>query len=350
MRLDEIIMLYFLMVCPIVTLFTVIEKDVMKAIIKSSLQSLSLLMILVTLQAPELVLVYLSIGVGAYSILFISALMVMRRHESNERRAKTFELSTGVVLALLTFLLISAIFVYNVTGGSPSDELKDLGSTYLRIAYNSTAKEWWSKEQRVVVSILWDYRGVDTLFELVVLSTAIVASVASFKLLWSRADKIYRAELSPIPKIGLKIVAALVVVMSSALLLSKFLPGGGFQSGIALAVAPAMLMAAFSGVYERLGFTEWRLTTALVLCVTILAIVALIPIALGGAALQNQAKPWLDFKGFELSWGPLHLTASIKVFDILEAVIVASGFSLTFLFLLAPPEVTVALKEKLRWK
>ncbi|MEM4512859.1 MAG: MnhB domain-containing protein, partial [Acidilobaceae archaeon] len=173
---------------------------------------------------------------------------------------------------------------------------------------------------------------------------------ASFRFLKLKSGKEREVELSVLSKISVKIVSAITIVVAIALLLSDHLPGGGFQSGVTLAIAPAILMAAFSGLYfRRLGFKEWRLAAGLTLGVLGLALVALAPIALGGAALQNQAKPWLEFGGFRIDFFFVSIDKSIKIYDVLEAVVTASGFSLAFLLLLAPEEVYSGIRRRLRW-
>lgn len=348
MRLDEVVLVYFVFLAAVATLATVFERDVLKAVVKSSLQSLALAMTLVVLQAPELVLVYLPIGVGAYTVIFVTALGRMPRYEGR-RESRSTLVAAAFTLAFLSVALLSAILLLNITGGAPAEEIKELGGRYLSIAYNSTAREWWSGESRVVVSILWDYRGADTLFEITVLSLAIIVSIVSFGLFKTRVKPGIEAELSLLSKVSVKMVSALTIVVSLALLLAEHVPGGGFQSGVTTAIAPAILIAAFSGLYfERLGFREWRLATGLILGLAGLMLVALAPVALGGAALQNQAKPWTGFEGFSIDLIVIHVKTSIKLYDILEAVVVASGFSLAFLLLTAPREVLAAIKRRVR--
>ncbi|NJE46602.1 sodium:proton antiporter, partial [Thermococcus sp. GR7] len=75
-----------------------------------------------------------------------------------------------VTLILLLTAVITLAYVFQVP--QPED-VKPLGEFYLE---NSYFGDYSARSPEVVTSILWDYRGIDTLFETAVFFLAIIGS------------------------------------------------------------------------------------------------------------------------------------------------------------------------------
>ncbi|RLG90823.1 MAG: sodium:proton antiporter [Thermoprotei archaeon] len=72
---------YFSTLGLVFTYFALKDKDLIKAIIFSTIQSISYALIYGTLLAPDILLVYLAVGFGIYPILLLYAVSKTRRYE-----------------------------------------------------------------------------------------------------------------------------------------------------------------------------------------------------------------------------------------------------------------------------
>ncbi|NJE47961.1 sodium:proton antiporter, partial [Thermococcus sp. GR7] len=108
------------------------------------------------------------------------------------------------------------------------------------------------RSPEVVTSILWDYRGIDTLFETAVFFLAIIGSLTVFRLTKEQEKEVKTepTQVEPLPlpiRTVTKVIVAMILAVSASIALHGHLtPGGGFQGGSALAVAPLLIIAAYS--------------------------------------------------------------------------------------------------------
>ena len=79
--LCNILLALFMTYAVILTYKTLVEKDLIKAIIYSAGQAIAYTLALVLLAAPDLVLAYVAVGVGMYTALF---LFIVSRTEKEE--------------------------------------------------------------------------------------------------------------------------------------------------------------------------------------------------------------------------------------------------------------------------
>ncbi|MCX8204711.1 MAG: sodium:proton antiporter [Candidatus Nezhaarchaeota archaeon] len=251
-----------------------------------------------------------------------------------------------LLVALLTSILLGA------TGYTPSLVLRPLAEFYLRNSFNPYNMALWAADPEVVTAMLWDYRGLDTVFESTVFFLAIVGGVALFRfadaaLASFEARRRGRQEegLSIIVKVVTRIVFVLIVALSVAVLYGPFMPGGGFQSGSIFSVAPLLAIAAFSRRFvEELGLTRRycsAINAAGLIAISLIALFPLASILLGFAGafiIQNQLKPWLPVGSFSYPVLPGLLAGSLTLFDFAEYFTVAFGFTLTFILLSLPED------------
>lgn len=72
---------YFSTLGLVFTYFAIKERDLIKAIIYSTIQSISYALLYCALLAPDILLVYLAVGFGIYPIMLLYAVSKTRRYE-----------------------------------------------------------------------------------------------------------------------------------------------------------------------------------------------------------------------------------------------------------------------------
>ncbi|MBC7095405.1 MnhB domain-containing protein [Thermococcus sp.] len=236
-------------------------------------------------------------------------------------------------------ILFGVIFVgayYTAPKLSLQRDVRPLGEFYLE---NSYFGDYSAKSPEVVTSILWDYRGVDTLFETSVFFLAIIGSLTLFRLERKQEEETkQRLEgvqgLTLIVKSVTKVIVVMILVVSASMALHGHLtPGGGFQGGSALAIGPLLIIAAYSKyVIEKGGLDKTRALILRSLGLLGIGLIALIPVVRGGFIMQNQPvfPPWIA--------GQL-VSGSLIYYNIFEFLAVGAGFTAVFLLLAIPEEI-----------
>jgi len=79
-----LIMLYLSLVSLAATVKAVMDRDLVKAIAYSAIQSIAYAIIYALLLAPDILIVYLAVGAGIYPVLMLYAVSKTRRFEENE--------------------------------------------------------------------------------------------------------------------------------------------------------------------------------------------------------------------------------------------------------------------------
>ncbi len=79
--LCHLLLALFMTFAFILTYKTMVEKDLVKAIIYSAGQAVAYTLALVLLAAPDLVLAYVAVGVGMYTALFLFVVSRTERYE-----------------------------------------------------------------------------------------------------------------------------------------------------------------------------------------------------------------------------------------------------------------------------
>ncbi len=179
--------------------------------------------------------------------------------------------------------------------------------------------------RNVVNVILVDFRGLDTLGEITVLAAAAIGTVA----LARAGRRPHRGDGTPLPgtpdhavppavrlsrlvtlDVSVRVVFTAVMVGSLYLLFAGHnQPGGGFAGGIVAGAAIALRYVA-GGIDEVRRLSRSQPWTVLGLGVLIAALVALVPLALGGSVLE-AASATLDLPVI----GDVKLTSAL-VFDV----------------------------------
>lgn len=228
------------------------------------------------------------------------------------------------LLATLLGVAAGACCLAALAGVRAPEDIKPIGYFYIE---NTLFGSMSVPSPEAVTAIVWDYRGLDTIYETSVFFLAVVAGVAVFRT--SRELPIKRGQgLTWIGRVSTKLVAAAIAAVSASIALHGHLtPGGGFQGGSTLAVAPLLLIPIFS-YYElvRAGVTSDKLIAARGAALAAIGLVAALP-AVRGLEVVTNARFYPAYLFGQLMSGSLFL------YNLFEYIAVASGFSAVFLYM-----------------
>jgi multicomponent Na+:H+ antiporter subunit B len=231
----------------------------------------------------------------------------------------------AVLFVILALTIASALALSYTDFARPAKELKPIGLFYVE---NSYFGNFTAKSPEAVTAIVWDYRGLDTIYESAVFFLAIIGGLSIFRLESSQLMAKEAKGLTKISKTGIKIIALLIISVSASIALHGHLtPGGGFQGGSTLAVAPLLLIPVFS--ITRLvsaGITSKRLVIARSAAMTCVGLTALLPVLKGLELASN-----LSFYPAEIGGGLI--SGSLFFYNLFEYLAVGSGFTAVFLYL-----------------
>lgn len=250
-----------------------------------------------------------------------------------------------LVFASLLVAIILALTYLTYSGGLgdlPPHEIRVIARNYLNLTYNQEISWLWTASPEAVTAIVWDYRGLDTLFETVVFYGAILAALTLFRSISKVPELVSSTGLSLVVKRVTAIVTlAILTVAASTALHGHLTPGGGFQGGAIASVAPLLLLVVFGKQF----FNERKITYSKLLSLRniSLALLGLTSVALlilgflmgvDGFIFQNQAKA-VSALSYPSHLLDVPLGGSLFFFNLFEFLAVASGFTLVFMILLS---------------
>lgn len=257
------------------------------------------------------------------------------------------DICLAVCITVTAVLLAVALIYYNVASIAPKEN-RPLAALFLKNTFNS-GKQWlWAGSPEAVTSILWDYRGIDTVYETTVFFLAIIGSIAlvrTMKLSYGASGS--GTGLTVIAKTVTKIIFATIPIVAFSIAVHGHLtPGGGFQGGSAFAVAPLLVIAALSlRVLVERGWDKEKLLAIRTTGLLLVGIIAVIVLALSAAkgvvayVLQNQPKPWAPAglsAVIDLLGNPVLLSGTLFWLNVSEFLAVSAGLSLVFVLLASP--------------
>lgn len=239
-----------------------------------------------------------------------------------------------ILLFIIIFLLIIiASYISTILNlNPPPKDVRLLGKYYLNNSYFGNPS---AKSPEVVTSIVWDYRGLDTIYEITVFFLAIMGGLTIFRLEKKKEVKPVTSHgLTLIVKIASKILSILIIAVSASIALHGHLtPGGGFQGGTALAIAPLLIIVAYSRyVLERYGLTYLKAVIIRSTSLLLIWIVVILPLINGYYIMQNQ--PFYPSRFY----GQL-ISGSLFYYNLLDYIAIGMGFTAIFLYLSIPEEV-----------
>lgn len=232
----------------------------------------------------------------------------------------------GLLLAVLMFSVSFVVYV-GVGGIARLEQARDLGRAVLSNTYNPWNTTLTSLSLNAVSAVIWDYRGLDTVIETMVLLAAIIGAS---HVLGERREPSQRSQGFIA---GLSTMAVVLITATIALSIAvhgHLSPGGGFQAGSMFTVLIVLAIPIYtSRILDKLNIKREVLPKirhiALLLLVTI-AVYPLAFMAFGTYAyiLQNQAKV---NSGFSMpSWFvDTPLAGSVFFFNMIEMIAVSVG-------------------------
>ncbi len=244
-------------------------------------------------------------------------------------------LAAVLLLAVFTFLLAYLVTMGGISYELPPARVRELAVKLLEYSYKPGEEMYTVYSPEAVTAVVWDYRGLDTLFETAVFYLAVVGCLALARGIALRSGG--GVGLSLVVKTATRVVApAILVVAGSLALHGQLTPGGGFQAGATAAVAVVLLIAAFSlAVLGDPSKSSTRLI--LVRCLGLIGVgltaLGVFLVSLGsGFVFQNQPKPGAPI-GYPRELLGVPTGGSLLFFNVFECMAVMAGFSLVFLLL-----------------
>jgi len=152
----------------------------------------------------------------------------------------------AVSLAIMVIAVSSALYAGGLFVLTPPYKVRDLAESFLKYSYNPWNEKLTTYALNVVSAIIWDYRGLDTIFETAVLYSAIIGITVLFRGVVEIRGLRHRG-LSLLVKMPSRIIIPLIIAVGISLAVYGHLtPGGGFQAGAVATVAPALIITIFS--------------------------------------------------------------------------------------------------------
>ncbi|MCD6324009.1 MAG: Na(+)/H(+) antiporter subunit B [Desulfurococcales archaeon] len=265
-------------------------------------------------------------------------------------------MSSGTKIAgVVSMVIVTSVLALAIAAGGlgyviPPPHLRSLADWYLKTALNPYLKYFTVNSPEAVTSIVWDYRGLDTLFETTVFFLAIIGSIALMRGIHIDVKELKECcptGMSPIVKTVTRVTVGMILAVSASIALHGHLtPGGGFQGGATAAVAPLLVMVVFSLYFvSKHGLSEEKMLTLRTAGLLGIAFTAFAALIIGYAfsthayVFQNQPKAEAPV-GLPAYMFNALTSGTLIFFNLFEFFAVAAGFTIVFL-LLSIPEVIV---------
>ncbi len=263
------------------------------------------------------------------------------------------EEALAIIVSLAAAALLAVVAVGQGLVPVASTDLTPLARFYLLNVYNGSSQLWGASPE-VITSILWDYRGLDTVYETAVFFLAIIATLTLFrdaKLLPETAGS--GRGMTVIVKTVTRITFVTIPIIAASIALHGHLtPGGGFQGGAAFGVAPLLLITAFSlRLAAERGWSKGKLLTVRTAGLLAIGLIAVstpyIIAALGGKAgigyvMQNQPKAWAEVGWpYAIAYAGMRVlfSGTLLFLNLAELFAVSAGLALVFTVIAMPTEV-----------
>ncbi|MEM4502887.1 MAG: MnhB domain-containing protein, partial [Ignisphaera sp.] len=211
-------------------------------------------------------------------------------------------------------------------------ELRKLAQNILINTYNPWNQTLTSYSLNAVSAIIWDYRGIDTVFETMVLFAAVVGVSLLFRDV--HKEKVKNRVMPFTIKISTQLIVLVTIVIALSLAVHGHLtPGGGFQAGAVIATAIALSIIVFSlDVLHRIGLSTKFLLGIRLVSLLLILFTALLPLFTllitntWAYIMQNQVKTDSQFSMPNMFLNT-PLAGSIFLFNLFEFAAVATAFS-----------------------
>ena len=231
-----------------------------------------------------------------------------------------------IITCIVAVSLILAVYT-KVTGsiGPLGIDTRFLGKLYVYLT-NYEDQRASTASLETVTAIVWDFRGLDTLYETTVFAMAIVAVYSLFRINRLEERRVFNSNFTLIPRLITKVLLPINIVIASTIAFhGSISPGGGFQAGSILAVSGVLFVVIFSYLAlntEKLKphNTLFFMSLGLIGIILVSVIPLISDIFLHNAYLmQNQPKIDSAFS-YPATLGEFVLGGSIGLFNILSLI------------------------------
>ncbi|MCX8184426.1 MAG: Na(+)/H(+) antiporter subunit B [Sulfolobales archaeon] len=250
-----------------------------------------------------------------------------------------------LVSIVLATVVIAYITTYLRALGPIGLDTRYLAKLFLMLTYNPVYRELTAMSPEAVTSIVWDFRGVDTLYETVVFYMAIIAALTiyrgvSYSSIWGGYG------LSLIVRVVTKLLIPINIAIAVSIAAHGHLtPGGGFQAGAVLAVVSVLLAVTYSASsFIKLGVSLSKavaLRSAGLLAIALVVFTPIVFSALTGVQtyiMQNYVKIDSSFSFPTHVWNQL-ISGTLIWLNLAEFLAVSFGFFIIFMLLSLREEV-----------
>ncbi len=255
---------------------------------------------------------------------------------------------------IISMVVVTSVLALAIAAGGlgyvlPPPNVRGLADWYLKTALNPYLKYFTANSPEAVTSIVWDYRGLDTLFETSVFFLAIIGSITVMRGIHINLEDLERCcptGMSSIVKTVTKVTIGLILAVSASIALHGHLtPGGGFQGGATAAVAPLLVMVVFSLYFvTQRGLSKEKMLALRTVGLLGIGLTAFSALLLGIAfstnayVFQNQPKATAPV-GLPAYVSNALTSGTLILFNIFEFFAVAAGFTIVFLLLSIPESI-----------
>jgi len=223
---------------------------------------------------------------------------------------------------VFVFLFLSAMYMHPF--GEPNE--KDMDNHFIEKGQNDTGAN------NIVTSVVFDYRGYDTLGEATVLFTAVTGVAVAFSMAYGKKKEM--KEMSKIVRTVTNILYSFIIIFGFYIIMHGHLtPGGGFQGGAVVASAFALLVISYSalkikGILKKENFSVSE-------CSGLFAFIALAFLGISTAFFYNFLAGGTVFGNIPagINPGDLNTGGVIPLMNIAVGVEVLSGIGLIILYM-----------------
>lgn len=248
--------------------------DLFRAIVLFIAFGLLMALAWVRLDAPDVALAEAAIGAGLTGALLLTAFAKLRATEANEAAPASPEkkrFNIEQLIPLVGLLLVATGLGYAVLSLPPI-----AAGLSTEVAANLEA----SGVRNPVTAVLLNFRGYDTLLEMVVLLLALLG-------VWALGGVARHSETAPGPvldTLSLLLTPVLILVAAYLLWVGAHAPGGAFQAGAVLGAAGVLLLLA--GWRPPVGLMGLPLRLVLVAGSVAFVAIAVVSMLIEGRLLQ----------------------------------------------------------------
>lgn len=276
LNLFDLLLCYTLLV---LAWIIITSKNLFKAVVLFISFGLLISLIWVRLNAPDVALAEAAVGAGVTGALLLVALS--RLDDKINYESITTKFTVGFVSCLTVAV---AIFILAVSMNIP------VVSDVMQTALNNKMPE--SGVSNPVTAVLLNFRGYDTMLELIVLFAAALS-------VWSLGPSLAlpKIPINETLSLATQILIPIIIIVSIYLLwIGSSKPGGAFQGGAVLAAAGLLWL--MSGQPLRILHKPWQWRLVLVLGPLTFVLASILLLLQNGLLLQfssTSAATWILF-------------------------------------------------------